>query len=296
MAADLRLAVVYNPVKVIEFEAFKRAIAERCAAGCEPRWLETTEQDPGGGQARTALDGGAELVIVCGGDGTVTACAGVLAGSSVPMGIVPAGTGNLLARNLDIPLKLEEALDVAFAAHQRTIDVMDAGSQRFLVMAGLGFDAALIRDTDDELKAKLGWLAYLGGLARAFRRSPRARFTITVDDDPPLRRHAVGVLVGNAGRLQAGIALLPAAELDDGQLDVIALAPRTVADWPVLVGRILRGRPADGEQADMLQGRRVRIECDRPVPIEFDGELRGESDALAVEVLPDALVLRCPKR
>ena len=228
------VAAVVNPVKVADLDALKRAITER--AGDEIGWWLTTEEDPGGGQTEQAVADGAKLVLVCGGDGTVAACAAVLAGTGVAMAVIPDGTGNLLARNLDIPLELPAALAVAFEGSDRQLDVLDAGDQRFLVMAGLGFDAALIRDTDEQLKAKIGWLAYLAGFARAVRRHRRRCYEITVDDHPPIRRRAIGVLVGNVGQLEAGITLLPEAVPDDGMLDVIVLAPRTPSDWPVLAG------------------------------------------------------------
>ena len=288
------VAAVVNPVKVADLDALKQAITER--AGGEIGWWLTTEEDPGGGQTEQALADGAKLMLVCGGDGTVAACAAVLAGTGVAMAVIPDGTGNLLARNLDIPLELPAALAVAFEGSDRQLDVLDAGDQRFLVMAGLGFDAALIRDTDEQLKARIGWLAYLAGFARAARRHRRRRYEITVDDHPPLRRRAIGVLVGNVGQLEAGITLLPEAVPDDGMLDVIVLAPRSLTDWPVLAGRILGKRAAGGRQADILRGRRVRIVAEHPVPFEFDGDFAGERSELDVTVLPGGLLLRCPAR
>ncbi|MDQ2836607.1 MAG: diacylglycerol kinase [Actinomycetota bacterium] len=287
------VAVVANPVKVADLAALEAAVAEHLA-GAQVRWWQTTEDDPGAGQARAAVAAGAELVLVCGGDGTVASCAGVLAGTGVAMAIVPSGTGNLLARNLDIPLPLDKSLAIAFGTSERRLDVLDAGDQQFMVMAGLGFDAALIRDTDESLKAKLGWLAYLGGLVRAIRGRRRTEYSIAMDDRPAVRKRGVGVLVANVGKLQGGITLLPAAEPDDGQLDVIVLAPRTVVDWPVLVGRILRRRPAAGKQADTMVGNRVRITTEVALPVEFDGDFCGERAELSVGVLPGALILRCP--
>ncbi len=280
------VAAVINPAKFDPAE-LRRAIRDRAGAevGC---WL-TTEQDPGTGQARQAVADGAKLVLACGGDGTVTACAQALAGTGVAMAVLPDGTGNLLARNLGIPLELPAALEVAFAGSDRQLDVLAAGDLRFLVMAGLGFDAALIRDTDERLKRKLGWLAYLAGFARAVKRRRRIRYEIRLDDQPPLRRRAIGVLVGNVGQLEAGVTLLPGAAPDDGRLDVIVLAPRTALDWPVLAGRILAKRPAD-----VLSGRRVRITAARPVPFEYDGDYVGERTELDVTVLPGALLMRCP--
>ena len=235
-----------------------------------------------------------ELVLVCGGDGTVAACAGALAGTGVAMALVPAGTGNLLARNLGIPL---EAADGARRrlrpGRARSSTCSTSAEQRFVVMAGLGFDAALIRDTDEQLKDRIGWLAYVGGMAKALRRTPRARFSVSSTTGRAESRQAIGVLVGNVGQLQAGITLLPDARPDDGQLDVIVLAPRTVRDWPALVWRILRRRPDSGRQADIRRGKRCGSRPPVEVPVEFDGDFRGAATELRVEVLPAALVLRC---
>ena len=286
------VAAVLNPAKIDDLAALKAAIVEHCG-GRQPDWYETTEDDTGAGQASAAVAAGARLVLVCGGDGTVAACAGALAGTGVAMAVVPVGTGNLLARNLGIPLEPAEALEVAFGPDERVIDVLESAEQRFVVMAGLGFDAALIRDTDDQLKERLGWVAYVGGMAKALRRSPRARFTVTLDDRPPVTTESIGVLVGNVGQLQAGVTLMPDASPDDGRLDVLVLAPRTVRDWPALVWRILRRRPDSGRQAEILRGRSVSITSSVEVPVEFDGDFRGAATELRVEVLPAALTLRC---
>ncbi len=288
------VAVVLNPVKLSDVAAFKAEIIA-CCGDESPTWFETTEAATGAEQAAAAVAAGARLVLVCGGDGTVAACAGALASTGVAMAIVPVGTGNLLARNLGIPLGAAQALQVAFGPHERLIDVLESQQQRFVVMAGLGFDAALIRDTDEELKGRVGWPAYVGGLVRALRRSPRARFTVTVDDGLPMTSAAVGVLVGNVGQLQAGITLMPDASPDDGQLDLIVLAPRTAGDWPALIWRILRRRPDTGRQAELMRGKRVRIESEVTLPIEFDGDFRGQATELRVEVLAAALRLRCPQ-
>ncbi|MFN2518868.1 MAG: diacylglycerol kinase family protein [Jatrophihabitantaceae bacterium] len=289
-------AVVCNPAAVEDIEQLAKEILARCSAlgAADPLWFETTPEDPGGGQARQALAAGADLVLVCGGDGTVAAGAGVLAGTDVAMALVPVGTGNLLARNVGVPLDLGPALDVAFGADRRCLDVLESDDHRFLVMAGLGFDAALIRDTDDKAKARLGWVAYLGGAARAVRRTPAASYTITVDDGVALHRRGVGVLIGNVGRLQAGLRALPDAKPDDGVLDVGVLEPRTWHDWPMLVLRLLAGRPDSGPQAEIFRGRRVEISCDQQVPLEYDGDYVGETAALNVHVLAGALTLCAP--
>ena len=176
------------------------------------------------------------------------------------MALVPSGTGNLLARNLGVPLEVAEALDVAFGPDERTLDVLEAGDQRFVVMAGLGFDAALMHYTNEDLKDQIGWLAYVGGMAKALRRTPRARFTITLDDGPPETGRGIGVLVGNVGQLQAGITLMPDAHPDDGLLDVWCWAPHRaglagtgLADPAPPAGLRAAGRHLAGQDgADLL--------------------------------------------
>lgn len=286
-----RVGVVVNPTKFADLTALESAVARHWS---NPQWWQTTAEDPGAGQVQAAIAAGVELVLVCGGDGTVAACAGALAGTGVPMAVVPGGTGNLLARNLGIPLDVEEALAVASTGTDRAIDVLESGERRFVVMAGLGFDAAMIAGTDERLKAKLGWVAYLGGFVRALTGRRRSRLSIVVDSQPPVTRKAIGVLIGNVGQLQAGITLLPDALPDDGLLDLIVLVPRTVRDWPMLAARILLRRPDAGDQAEILRGQQARISADRPLPAEFDGDYTGELAELAVRVLPGALRLRCP--
>jgi diacylglycerol kinase (ATP) len=184
-----------------------------------------------------------------------------------------------------------ETIDVAFGPARRTIDVLETAEARFLVMAGLGFDAAMIGNTDDRAKARYGWPAYLAGGAKALRRTRPVHYEVRVDDVPPVRVRGHGVLVGNVGRLQAGIALLPDADPSDGLLDVIVLAPRRKRDVAVLIWPIVRRDPGGGTQASVLRGRNVRILADRPVPVEFDGDYAGEQQSLTVTVLPGAVVV-----
>lgn len=286
----MRLAVVCNPSTVDDPEGLRAELKRRDATS-EIDWLETTEDDPGAGQTRQALAAGADRVLVCGGDGTVAACAGAVAGTGVPIGLVPSGTGNLLVRNLGLPLDVPAALDQALGSSRRTIDLLEADGRRFAVMAGLGFDAAMIRDTGEQAKARHGWAAYVLGGLRALRNTPRAHYEVRVDERPVRRLRAIGVLVGNVGELQGGIAVLPDADPADGFLDVIVLAPRGFRDILVLGWRILRRRPGYGHQALVLRGRRVEIRADRKIPLEFDGDFAGEQDALTVTVLPRAVTV-----
>src|SRR5260221_12235374 len=156
-----RAGVVVNAAKLDGYQAFRESVrgAMGGPGGDEPLWLETTREDPGTGQARSAVSAGAGLVLACGGDGTVAACAEGVTGTGVPLAIIPMGTGNLLARNIGLPAGLDEALAVALGGADRAIDAGRVNGALFVVMAGLGLDARMLSGTSDPLKKRLGWLA-----------------------------------------------------------------------------------------------------------------------------------------
>jgi len=235
-------------------------------------------------------------VLVCGGDGTVREVCAELAGTGIPIGIVPAGTGNLLGRNLDLPTDSDDALDVAFGGRDRTIDVgrVDSG-EVFAVMAGIGLDAAMVRDAPEALKKRVGWLAYLFGAARGLR-NERLKVQIVVDDAAPLVRSARAVLVGNVGRLQGGVDLLPESAPASGELEIAVLAARGPIEWmAVLTGAALGRHPARRDRRlERLSGRRIAVRARSPQPREVDGDLLPERADLSVEVLPGALTVRVP--
>ena len=218
----------------------------RRRGGPHRRWHYTSVEDPGTGQAAAASVAGADLVMVCGGDGTVREVCAELAGTGIPVGIIPAGTGNLLARNLDIPLYLRSAIDVCLNGQDRAIDMVDVSGDgledtHFMVMAGMGFDAAIMEGVNEDLKRRVGWVAYvLSGLKSLM--FPAGRFEISVDGGEFTRHRARTVVVGNVGFLQAGLPLLPDAAIDDGQLDVVVLHPRNFFSWIPLAWRVLLKR------------------------------------------------------
>jgi len=179
-----RAAVVYNPLKVPDLAGMTARVESFMArAGwAEPLWLETTLDDPGLGMCQRAMHDECDVVFVCGGDGTVMAAVTALAGCGLPLAILPAGTGNLLARNLDLPLAdEEEALRIGTSGRTVAIDVGAVENRKFAVMAGMGFDAATMRDAPERLKRAVGWPAYLVSGAKHLR-GRRIRVTVTIDD------------------------------------------------------------------------------------------------------------------
>ena len=203
-------------------------------------WLETTPEDPGAGMAEAAVAADVQLVVICGGDGTLMACLARpcrhrRAGRAPPARHrQPAGTqpGRADPSSTD-------ALAVAVDGVDRRIDCGRVGDQPFSVMAGIGFDAAMMADATEGMKRFAGWPAYVSSGLRHLR-DPVMRVQLRIDDGPPLRRPARTVLIGNVGRLQGGLELLPDAEADDGLLDVVVVAPRTLRDWIRLVWRVFR--------------------------------------------------------
>ncbi|OLB78148.1 MAG: diacylglycerol kinase [Actinobacteria bacterium 13_2_20CM_2_71_6] len=289
-----RSAVVVNPSKVIDLDGHRREICAALAeAGWpEPMWWETTPEDPGCGQASQAVQSGAEVVFACGGDGTVMACATSLAGTEVALAILPSGTGNLLATNMALPSAVPDGIRVAVEGARRRIDLGTCGRTYFTVMAGMGFDAQMIDATSERLKARLGWPAYVLAAVRHLRHRPM-RVRIRLDGGTPLRRRARTVLVGNVGKLQGGIPLLPDAQPDDGWLDVAVLTPHTIGHWLAMAWGVLR-RQRDVARMETYRARRVEIFSDRPQPRELDGDLIEPARSMEVTIRPAALWLCVP--
>jgi YegS/Rv2252/BmrU family lipid kinase len=290
------VAVVFNPATGGGDSASRRRDTEQALAGAglDVLWLETTRQDPGQGVTRQAVAEGVDLVMAQGGDGTVMACVTALAGTDVPLAVLPGGTGNLLAANFDIPSDLDGAVEVALHGERRRLDVAAMGEDRFVVMGGIGFDAAMLRDADPRLKKRLGAVAYvISGVGQLRRRS--TRFELRLDDAGAVTRVGQGVLVGNLGRLQGGLPVIPDARPDDGLLDVAVLQTRTVLDWARLAVRVLLRRRRKDPELEVFRARRVEVRCDRPQPVERDGDPVGETDHLVVEIVPRALTLCVPQ-
>ena len=292
----MKAAVIVNPTKHENVAAFRSVVAAAMArhGWAEPLWLETTPAETGQGLTRSALAAQVDLVLASGGDGTVTACAEGLAGSAVPLGVLPAGTGNLLARNLGLPLNLDEALAVGLGGTDRRLDVGTANGRTFVAMAGLGFDAELLDSTGEPLKRRLGWAAYVvSGLRHLGARPVRA--SLRADGGPVLRRRASSVLIGNVGTLQGGLALLPGAEPDDGVLDLLVLTARGLAGWAALAADVLLRRRRTSHLA-RIAFRDLHVALDRPQLWELDGEVIGRTRQLRVTVRPGALLVRVPAR
>lgn len=309
-----RIGIVWNPSKV-EQEVLQAAVSGVFDDQTDIRWWETTPEDPGRGMAREAREDGRDIVIAVGGDGTVRAVAESLAGSETALGIVPQGTGNLLARNLGIPLNdLPAAVARALENDARPIDIgwadvtLAGGSGRhaFAVMAGFGIDAHMITETDETLKDKAGWLAYVESLGRAVSASQVIDLHLAIDGTAPVDEHAHTLIVGNCGTLQGGITLLPDADPGDGELDLLALHADGVGGWMdtlrtmvwdnglrrVLAGNGEHERARSSDSTTHRRLTTLTIELGEPRVFEVDGDDLGEATRIDISVQPAAIRVR----
>ncbi|MCU1537627.1 MAG: diacylglycerol kinase catalytic region [Humibacillus sp.] len=327
-----RLTVVYNPVKVDDIDSTKAMVAAAADrhGWQEPQWIETTAEETGEKQGREAVEAGAQVVASLGGDGTVRSVASALVGTDVALGLLPGGTGNLLARNLGLPVdSIEQALEIVLSGRDRSIDVgllrsgdslVEVGADSsggpggraddptrerrddeevFLVMAGLGLDGEVMAGTNEKVKKVIGWVAYVfAALHKVFGRGFSVRVSASGGPGEVSRpgdtigRHARSVVIGNCGTLQGGIELMPEAKLDDGILDAVVVAPKGFIGWVSVIGDVATRHRAGHRRLDRMRGRGFVVSSRDAVEAEIDGDPIGPRRVLAVRVLPDSLVVR----
>lgn len=296
------IGIVWNPSKVEEAEL--RAAVET-AFGDRTQWWETSVDDPGRGMAEKALGAGCDTVLAVGGDGTVRAVAEALAGSDAVLGIVPRGTGNLLARNLEVPLDdIPAALERIAVGEASAIDLgwveLDGDEHAFAVMVGFGVDAQMLVETDDDLKERAGWLAYVEAMGRALAGTEMTGITLTIDEDEPQEVRGHTMLIGNCGMVQGGIRLLPDAVLDDGRLDLLLVSADGALQWMDTVRSVVwdngirrifdrEAVAVSTESTSHVTAERISVELEAPLMFEIDGEEIGEVSAFKVRVQPAAI-------
>ncbi len=296
MTDHCRVTVVINPIKRQAQRAVEVIRDQIAALGWPaPHVLTTTVAEPGGPQARTALRDGADRVVVGGGDGTVREVARELAGTGVGLGIVPLGTGNLFAHNLGLGgHRLDRVVATALTGPTTALDAgwagFDGERHLFLVLAGIGHDAATARETREWLKHHAGWLAYAeSGVRHALRRP--IPMTVSLDDAPPRAVQAWAVLAGNCSRVRGGIVVFPDARLDDGLLDVMEVTVRYPWQWLPIAVKGLTGLRRDVPALRYTAARRVTIASATPVTVQLDGDTFPDVSELHLEVAPGALAV-----
>lgn len=315
---EVQYAFVINPSKP-QAEAQRLHIQEFCAAkGLDRiRFYDTQLDKDGRVCALEALHDGADVVIAVGGDGTVRTVASAVSGTGHALGIIPIGTGNLFARNMGIPVDdIDAALTVATSHGSRLVDMgrltlldhpEDDHGHAFLIIAGVGFDAAMIDDTDPELKRNISWLAYFaGGIKNLFAPKFRGDLTITSADGS---NHTINnlkfrtVMAGNCGQIPV-FSLMPAASYDDGILDFeIIDTTGGILGWANLFGDVVHqtitGKPeqnplSTNSTMEQVQGVSAEITLEKPAKAQVDGDMLPETRHIRFSVDHRALIVRVP--
>ncbi|MER7798614.1 diacylglycerol kinase family protein [Microbacterium sp. NPDC096154] len=333
--ARRRAALVFNPIKVDGPTLCALVERHSAEAGWEPPLLlETSVEDPGQKTTREALDEGVDAVLVAGGDGTVRSVSEAMRGSGVPLTIVPSGTGNLLARNLRLPLDgQDEVVAGAFDGDTVDVDICVAALRRpdghieehaFVVMAGMGLDAAMIANTRPELKKSVGWVAYIDGAARSLagaepfrvmyeivkKRTGRGN-TQAIPTSARLHSAKVqSILFANCGELPGGISLIPDGSITDGELDVALMQPTGPLGWlgvwrkvwwdnSVLrrtrAGRAVLERRGRSTSVRYLRGIAAEAATPIPQPVELDGDEFGVATRVSCRIEAGNLKVGVPK-
>jgi len=313
-------ALVYNPIKVDE-KRLRTAVRDlsREAGWEHPAFYPTTVEDAGQAATAQALARGVDVVLVAGGDGTVRAVSEAIANTDVPLAILPSGTGNLLARNLGLPLgDPAEMIRAALGDFRHPIDIGWARVSRangeesehaFVVLAGIGLDADMIANTRSDLKKSVGWIAYVDGAARSLPRARPFRAVYQIDDGRLHSTKVHSILFANCGTLPAGIALIPDASITDATLDVAVIQPTGVLGWlgvwrkiwwdnSVLrrfrAGRRVLERRGRDASVHYFRGAAAEAAAPGPTPVELDGDEFGEAVRITCRADPGALLLALP--
>ena len=260
----------------------------------DPLWFEVKKSRKAPNRARAALDQGAGLIFVWGGDGTVQRCVDALAGEKAAIAVIPAGTANLLATNLGLlPADLTRAVRTGLYGDRRWLDTGTVNGEHFAVMAGAGFDARMIAAASRTMKDRLGRAAYLWTGAAAML-ARRTRAAVEVDGEPFFDGRVSAVLAGNVGRAFGGLTMFPAAEPDDGMLDFGVVTARNPADWARVFARIAAGRPGRSPFVRLTRGRQIKVRFRKPVPYELDGGDRDPVRTLRIRVHPASVQVCVP--
>jgi YegS/Rv2252/BmrU family lipid kinase len=289
-----KVFVVVNPAAGESGGELRRRIEDHFAGvdwDCEV--YETTGQERIASVVRTALgrrDSGVDLVVAAGGDGTVSGAAGGLVHTEVPLGVVPVGTGDTFARELGIPLNLEEALRLLTGEHASVrIDAMGVSGRFYVLNVSVGLSGLMMRDTARADKRRFGRVAYAWtGLRKLLGYQPH-QFTVTVDGEGRTVR-ASEVMIANSGALgDPSLRWSPQVALDDGRVDVIIVRARTALDYLRFLSAVLLGRQSEETAIrHLIAERRVVVDARPELPVQADGEFIGRPP-VAVEVVPEAV-------
>ena len=265
------------------------------AAGItDPLWFEVPKSKMAPKRVQAALEAGAELLFVWGGDGMVQRCVDAVVGSDATLAIIPAGTANLFASNIGIPKDIRAAVELGVHGPRHKFDVGRINGEHFTVMAGAGLDALMIRDADGQLKSRLGRVAYIFTGAKNLR-AARVDARVRIDGDKWFDGAASCVLIGNVGKVMGDIAAFPDAKPDDGLLEIGVVTAKGFWQWSRALARTAAGKAESSPFVETARGRKFDVRFARPTPYELDGGDRKKVRRLRVKVRPAAVTVCVPE-
>jgi YegS/Rv2252/BmrU family lipid kinase len=287
------IAVVANTEKFVKKDAARLRSALAAAGFEDVLWVNVMKGSEAKPAAAKAVKRGATTVIVCGGDGSVRAASEALVGTPVALAVVPSGTANLFATGLELPTDIDEIVEVIVHGDRRSIDTAVCNGQTFNVMAGVGFDVAMLSEAEEK-KEQLGTLAYVGAAVRETRKRKMFDTKVTVDGNDFYDGEASCVLIGNTGSLKAGLKAFPDASATDGRLHVAVFTAVGIRQWASLVVTAALRKQEWSGKTEIGEGTEVTVKFDKKRRFELDGGVKGKAKKLGFEIRPRSLIVCAP--
>lgn len=274
----------------------RKALEDRFAEiGENCSFIELSRGENIESNVRRALENGSDLIVAVGGDGTVSAAMAAVARSSVPLAIVPLGTTNLIARELGIPLDIEDAATIAAkGTTARSLDGMAIGERCYFLQIGVGLSALVIDGTTAELKSRIGILAYIGALARRLFSLRSHWLEVSIDGEIRKVRSIEATVANNGLLARMLLRNAPDIRMDDGHIDVCILGARTIMDYPRLLWDAMIGHHSSPRVSFFAARRNVSIRSSKPLEVQADGDLIGTTP-VEIQVIPRAVLVITPE-
>ncbi len=290
------VVALINPNTRADVMHVRAALGQWVPDGVNLRIFET-RKDVGTEDFAREVTANVDGVIACGGDGTVSAVAAAIEGRGIPLGVVPGGSTNIIAQELGIPSSINASVALAFGPFDvHEMDVGTCNDHYFLHMAGTGLDSRIFEATDESLKRRIGWMAYVPAAMKAVWESTNT-FHITIDDEEHTVDSPLVLIANGSSIITSNFRLDDSIRSDDGQLDVLVVTARRAHELAIVVAQAANPMAAirDSSFVILRKAKYVRLESDRPQPIQLDGDVADQTPAV-FGIRPRAIKFAVPGR
>ena len=291
----MKIVVIYNPVSGNNDISILKEELIKGFSGHKLELWQTQEPLHAIDLAQKAVQENFDIIVAVGGDGTITEVLSGMIGSNAKLGIIPFGTGNMLAGNLGISINIQKAIEIILNRNSQKIDIGKINDRYFAFMAGCGFDAKIIGEVSREKKRKLGLFAYyIEGFIQLFK--PKyAVFKIRLNNDKTIKVRGLAVLIANSGNILGDLfSFFPDASLYDGTLDVMIVSPRNIIDYLLIIWKIITKQSYDkSKKIQYFQAKKIEIKTKPSLFVQADGDIIGKTP-ITIEVIPEAIEILTP--